>query len=425
MTVRVLCTGDIHIGRRASKVSGTYRSADIWTSIVDLAIQEDVDLLALSGDVVDKESKSYEALGPLHDGLERLDRAGIETVAVTGNHDHDVLVRLAGVTGTGRFHLLGAGGEWERHTVERDGRPFLHVDGWSFPREHVGEAPIHAYAPPPDDGVPVLGVLHGDVGVPGSRYAPIDLTSLWAHAVDAWVLGHIHTARRFDGPAHSVAFYTGSPLALDPGEPGPHGPWMVELGPDRAPGIRHLQLSPVRYERREIDASGIANQDAFDRALTDTLYALGHHADADAVQVVSARLHVAGRSEAYRHIPGWIDRAQEDLGQYPVGKLVIEVDRITCDVRPHIDLEARARGSNPAAETAKLILALGEPDPAPIYQELIRDTLSELQAVFRHASFLALRAEGDEPGEPDARALLEAQAWRMLASLVAHKEMSA
>lgn len=422
MTVRVLCTGDIHIGRRASRVTGSYRSAEIWSSIVDRAIQENVDLLALSGDVVDKESKSYEALGPLQDGLSKLHHAGIETVAVTGNHDHDVLVRLAGVTGTDRFHLLGEGGVWERFTLERDGRPLLHVDGWSFPHEHVSDAPMRNYPAMPSNGVPVLGLLHGDVGVPGSRYAPIDLASLWTHPVDAWLLGHIHTARRFDGPGSGVALYPGSPLALDPGEQGLHGPWMVELDPGRAPELRHIPLSPVRYEIRGIDATPITSQDDFDRELSETLRTLGRDVDDGAARVVSARLNISGRSAAYRHLPHWIERARQDLGQYSVGEVVIEIDLFSCNVRPPIDLESLAQGSNPAAETAMLILALDEPEPAPIYRKLISDTLVDIRTIAAHTSYSALPADDDGPGEREARRLLEVNAWHMLAGLLGKKE---
>jgi len=172
MAVRVLCTGDIHIGRSASKVPDAYRCSHAWTSIVDLAISERVDLLAISGDIVDKENKSFEAIGPLQDGLRRLSDAGIDTVAIAGNHDHDVLSRLLGNAGTDRFHLLGQDGVWERWTLSRNGSAQLHVCGWSFPKEHVRENPLHSFVDSADDGVPVLGLLHGEVATRGAFTRP-------------------------------------------------------------------------------------------------------------------------------------------------------------------------------------------------------------------------------------------------------------
>lgn len=428
MGIRILCTGDIHIGRRSSRVSGSYRSADIWTSIVDLAVLERVDLLAISGDVVDEESKSYEALGPLQQGLERLCAAGIDTVAVTGNHDHDVLPRLVEATGTERFHLLGVGGQWERRTLARDGRPYIHVDGWSFPRERVTFPPVQAYVSGPDDGVPVLGLLHGEVNVPASPYAPIDTAALWAHNVDAWLLGHIHGSRVYEGHGHSIALYPGSPLALDPGEPGTHGVWMVELGDDRVPAIQQIALSPVRYDSLDIDASDIADEGDFQRQLNDAVISLGQRTN-DALRVISARLRFTGRSTARALIPAWIDRAREDIASYSLGNVTVEVDRITSDVRPHIDLAAVAQGADPAGETAKLILALDDPAPDPIYQELIRTTIDDLRSVYLHPIHTSLRTrEGtpgvDAPGESDARALLADRAWHVLSTLIAQKEVS-
>ena len=188
MTVRVLCTGDIHIGRSASKVRETYRCSQAWSKIVDVAIEEGVDLLAISGDVVDKESKSYEAIGALQDGLIRLAAHGIDTVASEGNHDYDVLPRVASIAGTDRFHFLGRGGKWESITISRNGERSLHVVGWSFPQEHVHVPPLQSFPRLPDDGVPVLGLVHGEVGNTRSHYGPIVADELWAQRVDFWLL---------------------------------------------------------------------------------------------------------------------------------------------------------------------------------------------------------------------------------------------
>ena len=58
MSTKILATADIHVGRRPSKVpdeedARRFSSARIWEAIVDRAIAEEVDLVALSGDVID------------------------------------------------------------------------------------------------------------------------------------------------------------------------------------------------------------------------------------------------------------------------------------------------------------------------------------------------------------------------------------
>ena len=148
--MRVLCAGDLHIGRRPSRLpthvdARPLSCADAWTRIVDHALDARADLVALGGDLVDRANRYFEALGPLERGVRRLADAGIVTVAVAGNHDHDVLPQLARALAptlpAGAFRLLGAGGTWERTTIERDGAR-LHVDGWSFPAEHVDDDPM-------------------------------------------------------------------------------------------------------------------------------------------------------------------------------------------------------------------------------------------------------------------------------------------
>src|SRR5690554_238804 len=89
-TVRVLCAGDLHIGRRSSKLPESYSSADhgcagAWDAIVDAALAKKVDVVALSGDLVDRANRYFEAIGPLERGLRQLAEQGIDTYAVAGN----------------------------------------------------------------------------------------------------------------------------------------------------------------------------------------------------------------------------------------------------------------------------------------------------------------------------------------------------
>ena len=85
----------------------------MWEMIVDRAITETVDAVALSGDIVDQDNRFFEATGPLERGILLLASKGIHTFAVSGNHDYDVLHRLADSIGSEHFHLLGRGGQWE------------------------------------------------------------------------------------------------------------------------------------------------------------------------------------------------------------------------------------------------------------------------------------------------------------------------
>ena len=97
MAITVLATGDIHIGKKSSSIfqdaeeSATKYS---WFRIVDYAIKHEVDVLALTGDVVDRDNRYFEAIGPLQTGFEKLKSAGIAVYMISGNHDFDVLSQL-------------------------------------------------------------------------------------------------------------------------------------------------------------------------------------------------------------------------------------------------------------------------------------------------------------------------------------------
>ncbi|MEX2501888.1 MAG: metallophosphoesterase, partial [Trueperaceae bacterium] len=228
--MRLLLTGDLHIGRTSTRVPSELPQSDrsaagAWNRIVRLATEEACDVVCLSGDVADQSNKFWEAIGPLEAGVTTLAEAGIQVVAVTGNHDHDVLPRLADQLPDGLLTLLGRGGRWERTTLEGDdGRPSLHLDGWSFPKARVTDDPLAAYDLPHDGAVPTLGLVHGDLDLSTSPYAPLSRERLRRAAPDAWLLGHVHVPGLHDLDAGGWALYPGSPQAQDPGEPGPPGP---------------------------------------------------------------------------------------------------------------------------------------------------------------------------------------------------------
>ncbi len=52
------------------------------------------------------------------EGIRRLSRKGIQTVAVAGNHDHDVLQALSDQLPSDFFKLLGQNGKWERFSFK-------------------------------------------------------------------------------------------------------------------------------------------------------------------------------------------------------------------------------------------------------------------------------------------------------------------
>jgi exonuclease SbcD len=424
--VKILCCGDVHIGRRSARlpehVDGReVSSAACWHRIVDLALAERVDVVALSGDIVDQDNRYYEATGPLEAGLRRLAEARILTVAVAGNHDHDVFPRLADELGADRFRLLGRGGRWERVTV-RSRNGALHVVGWSFPSARVTESPLASFpAGRPSDDAPVLGLLHADLDQPRSDYGPVSLAELRAAPVDFWLLGHVHAPRLLEAPGAASVLYPGSPQALDPGEPGRHGVWIVEVGPGRSFRARMAPLSSVRYDVVEVDVDGVSEPEELDRRVSAALRA--HFADAavegGALRYVSYRVRVVGRTALHRSVAARLAALRADL-ELGSGSVAGYVESVEVRTRPARDLAELAQGNDPVGVLARLLIALEGGAVGTEFEPLLRDAITGVEGVRAAKPYLGL---GDDV---DARAValdaLARQASLLLDELLAQKE---
>ena len=137
---RLLFVGDIHLGRRPTRLPDELaglRPADLgpaaaWSATVAHALAERVDAVVLAGDVVESLGDRFEAYGHLQGGVARLTEAGIPVIGVAGNHDVLALPHLAQqVPG---FQLLGAGGTWAHADVTRRRRGHGAPAGLVVPR---------------------------------------------------------------------------------------------------------------------------------------------------------------------------------------------------------------------------------------------------------------------------------------------------
>jgi DNA repair exonuclease SbcCD nuclease subunit len=163
--------------------------------VVDLALKQKADAVMVAGDAIDASSNYFEAFDPLESGTRKLAEAGIETFFTAGNHDFDTLPRICEQMQNPHVHLLGKGGNWERHTLDRGGQR-LHLDGWSFHASTHPANPLLGY-PRGQDGTSALGILHADVDQPQSQYAPCPSSELLVVGPAVWLLGHVHATRKW------------------------------------------------------------------------------------------------------------------------------------------------------------------------------------------------------------------------------------
>jgi DNA repair protein SbcD/Mre11 len=429
--MKVLCAGDLHIGRRPTRLppSVDCRSlscARSWEAVVDYAVDQRVDVLALSGDLVDQSNKFYEAVGPVERGLRQLREAGVVTVAVAGNHDYDVLPQLARAVNDDSFRLIGAGGRWERTTITSRGGERLHIDGWSFPAEHVHDNPLASYDFRPDGDTPVLGLLHAELDVPRSRYAPVALSDLQTRDLALWLLGHIHVPKLYPAKHGPPVLYPGSSQAMDPGEQGVHGAWVVELRPLAPAEPRMIPLASVRYATLEVDVTGIdAMADVRTRInerLRTSIAELAEESGAR-LRVLSLRMRMVGSTTLHRQLEHELSKLPDDF-EWRSGDASAFVETIAVTTRPVRDLDALSRGDDAVALLARLArdLSGGARDPGTAaLLEGASDVAATLLDARQYRPIDDLREALDDAS---VRAIAAQQTLSLLDELLAQKELA-
>lgn len=396
------------------------RPTATWHSFVNTAIELGVDAAVLTGDVVDESNKFFEAFSALQSGVERLVKANISVLAVSGNHDFDVLPRL--VDQIPEFHLLGRGGVWEDFILEKDGDPVVRFKGCSFPRRHVSHDLLAGYETPHDD-LPTVGMLHCDCDASTSNYGPVSLAGLKAKSPTVWLLGHIHKPVLLSESCPLV-LYPGSLQGLDPSEPGMHGAWLVSLGSEHAPTVELLPLARLRWEHIEVSLNSVSDEDSFQRVVIDAMRERHQQIREELGETrwVGCRLHLMGRSSIHRLLPRLIIDLKQNLTpeQEDVGYFVEKVEDMSC---PDIHLEDIARSKDIAGLLAQRILTLDRKEPLDAYQRLIDAARGPIEKGRSKSQFASLPDNAESLREEQIRELLLKAGLLALEEFLSQKEI--
>ena len=406
MSLKILATADIHIGRRPSKIANPldaqrFSCARMWEAIVDRAIHQHVDLVALVGDVVDHDNRFFEATGPLERGLDRLGEHGIHTYAVAGNHDYDVLPKIAEAVGSDHFHLLGRGGRWEEVVFTRRGGRRLRIHGWSFPTNHVLTSPLAQNNLAAGGDVPILGLLHADLDAPQSEFAPVTSAELQSHEVALWLLGHVHRPGYLPADAGPAVLYPGSPQAMDPGETGPHGPWLIEIHGPRNVSATPLAMSKVRYDELEVNLAGAQMEEEFEARTTASVREhLAGVAEGDGpLEELCLRLELVGRTPLCGRIAGQVRRMEEQF-ERSMGGVTARIDKVTNNTTPQIDLDDLAQKHDAPGVLAGMLLRLQSGEVDEDLKLLLQQAREKMLEVHRAGAYVRI----DDDPAPDHEA---------------------
>ncbi|WP_150266392.1 exonuclease SbcCD subunit D [Paenibacillus tepidiphilus] len=271
--MRILHTGDWHLGRTLEGRSRQKEQEQFVDELVDIADREQADLILMAGDVYDSVNPPAAAEQLFYEAAARLTAGGRPLVVISGNHDQpervasvSPLVKKSGITLVGMptlepvtvgavrtgelAHiaalpypsearlgelLAGDSGEEELRLAysARVGGLMKRL-GREFSPRTVNLAMSHIY---------VLGGVECDSERPiqiGGAYT-VDPSALSCGA-QYTALGHLHRAQRVKGD-HPIR-YSGSPLAYSFSEAGQaKSVTMLDIAPGGAPEISEIYLS--------------------------------------------------------------------------------------------------------------------------------------------------------------------------------------
>lgn len=394
----ILAIGDIHLGTRCSGLPDDVLSwgidpedltpAAALKLSVDFAIKQNVDAVLFAGDVVESTNARFEAILPLEQNIRRLLEAGIQVVAIAGNHDVEALPRLAALIDG--FEVLGAGGQWESRTITKNQQPVAEIVGWSFGERFVRQSPLAQLLAEPlepvSSSIPRIGLLHADLDASGGHYAPIRQIELDNTGYDAWLLGHIHKPslqNSLDVGDANPSGYLGSLVGLDASETGLHGPWLIKVSGHGDLLMEQVPLAPLRWEQISVSVDGLEYvEDVPDRLLAEAEKFVHQLSEAgSAPRALGLRVRLEGASHQYEEI-----RQQVAAGDWNTLSRIIDdtgvfFNKIIDSMELHLELTEIATGDDPAALLARRILLLQHNDDQSA--TLLEAARAELSSIAR------------------------------------------
>lgn len=265
---RIIHAADFHLdsafgGLSAEKARERRReSRELVHRLSGLAQAEGAELVLLSGDLFDGERVYPETLEALKAALDGLD---CPVFISPGNHDpYTAYSPYATGPWPENVHIFRHG------ALESVALPDLNcvVHGAAFTEPEKTGQVLSGFSVPRDGQLHLL-CLHGDVGVPNSRYGPILREQLARCGAHYAALGHIHQCSGLRQEGSTVWAYPGCPEGRGFDELGDKG---VLAGNVTRDGIemRFVPLCRRRYWILEADVTGVSPRQALEAALPPT-----------------------------------------------------------------------------------------------------------------------------------------------------------
>jgi len=264
-----------HDGAPVDVLRGATRRA--FANLVQLAIDEQVDFVAIAGDLYDGDWKDYSTGLFFRSQMVRLKATGIPVYLIAGNHDAASVISK-------RLSLPDNVHVFSTRTPESFEVPELPVviHGRGFPNRAVPENLAQEY-PPAMSGKFNVGLLHTSLtGRPShDTYAPCSEQDLRGKGYGYWALGHIHQPEVISEDPWIV--FAGNCQGRHAREAGPRGCRLVTVNDClEVESVDWRTLDVVRWQDVRMNLDGLEKETEAVQRIREAL--------ADAIEKADGRL---------------------------------------------------------------------------------------------------------------------------------------
>ena len=342
---------DSYEGAPINRLRGATRHA--LTALVDLAIEHEVAIVLLAGDIYDGSWADFRTGLFFRQQMVRLTRSGILVFIVKGNHDAESQIskQLPDVAGVHMFSALRS------ETVDLEALGVA-VHGRSFPNRAVPEDLLVHY-PAAIPGRFNIGVLHTSLtGREGhDPYAPTSVDVMCDKGYDYFALGHVHQREVVRESLPRIVF-PGNIQGRHAKETGPKGCELVTVEGGVISASEFVALDVLRWHQLVLDASELDSVDALAKAFAAHARAC---VGSDRDKLHAVRLRIIGESALHRieaEQPGSIAAAIQATTQ-DLEDLDVWIEQVHLDMRSPFDRAAAADRDDAVGEVVRLVDAIG------------------------------------------------------------------
>lgn len=225
-----------------------------FDTLINKAIDYQIDFLLLVGDLFDHEEQSLKAQIHLRNAFLKLQTNHIQVYLSYGNHDF-IHKNNHQVTFPENVSVFKSE-QVQSFFYERDGERLAEINGFSYESRAVTESKIDEY-PSRNQNVPFqIGMLHGAIygNTVHHSYAPFQMEELKGKGYDYWALGHIHQRAILNETPPII--YPGNIQGRHRREPGDKGCYLVEMT-SLETTVTYIPLYQIEFFNVEVDLSGV------------------------------------------------------------------------------------------------------------------------------------------------------------------------